>query len=200
MLFRAHGITVLLMLSRIIHTLKPPPETPSYYSDTAASASWSTQDQSLSHMPQRPTEILAKKADLESSASLRPYNQSLALRPHGREREFLPRSAIAESVSEARTQVYIKVPATLQGHTGWVWGVAFSPDGKLISSPSYQTVRLWDPATGAARATLQGHTGEVRGVRFSPDGKLIASSSDDKTVRLWDPATSTVIAKDNTVI
>jgi hypothetical protein len=79
----------------------------------------------------------------------------------------------------------------VKGHSGWVWSVTFSPDGKLVASGSTdETVRLWEVATGAPHSEpLKGHSGWVRSVTFSPDGKLIASGSDDKTVRLWEVVT-----------
>lgn len=43
----------------------------------------------------------------------------------------------------------LRLRSTLRGHFEGVWAVAFSPDGKLLTSFSHDTtVRLWDVARG----------------------------------------------------
>ncbi len=87
---------------------------------------------------------------------------------------------------ELRNAATLRLVRTMEGHTGAVLSVTFSPDGSLLASGARGgTVRLWRVADGQLLRTLEGHTGRVWSVAFSPDGTLLASGADDATVRLW---------------
>ncbi|KAE9398789.1 WD40 repeat-like protein [Gymnopus androsaceus JB14] len=75
----------------------------------------------------------------------------------------------------------------LEGHTGYVNSVAYSPDGKQIVSGSHdKTVRIWSADTCMPIGEpLYGHTSYVNSVACSPDGTQIVSGSHDNTVRIW---------------
>lgn len=63
---------------------------------------------------------------------------------------------------------------TLDGHTGIVWDVAFSPDGKMLASVSNdQTLKIWDWRNKTLLTSLD-FPGAVCSVRFSPDGQTLA--------------------------
>ena len=74
-------------------------------------------------------------------------------------------------------------------HGGQVYGLAYSPDGKVLATGGSRDVQLWDVRTGKELRRLARQPDLARRVAFSPDGKLLASAGSDPVVRLWDPAT-----------
>jgi eukaryotic-like serine/threonine-protein kinase len=76
--------------------------------------------------------------------------------------------------------------STLDGHTGTVNDIAYSPDGtKLVTGSDDDMVRLWDLTRN--RQLAEWDTGDdVRSVAFNPDGTLIATISGEADVMVWD--------------
>ena len=76
---------------------------------------------------------------------------------------------------------------TLEGHSSYVFSVAFSHDSARLASASYDnTVKIWDASSGACLQTLEGHSSRVYSVAFSHDSARLASASADNTVKIWD--------------
>ncbi|EKM61722.1 uncharacterized protein PHACADRAFT_248499 [Phanerochaete carnosa HHB-10118-sp] len=72
------------------------------------------------------------------------------------------------------------------GHSGVIFSVGFSLDGRRIATGSRdKTVIIWEVATGARVATCRGHNDWVRSVAFSPNGEHVTSGGDDRRVIVW---------------
>ena len=58
--------------------------------------------------------------------------------------------------------------------------VAWSPDGKLVATTSYDgTLFIRDAISGEPLHRLTGSSGVILAVAFSPDGRWLATSSDE---------------------
>jgi WD40 repeat protein len=76
---------------------------------------------------------------------------------------------------------------TLTGHTGMVYAVSVTPDGKhAVSASMDNTLKIWDMETGAEIRTLAWGAGWVHPVSVTPDGKRAVSASNDSTLKISD--------------
>lgn len=99
---------------------------------------------------------------------------------NGSETDYALRKSLIES----------HLRAVMQGHDNEVVKTAFSPDGKLIATASFdRTAKIWAADTGKLLHTLEGHNGGVSSVAFAPDGKLIVTASFDGTAKIWNAET-----------
>ena len=103
--------------------------------------------------------------------------QEIAFSPDG--------SLIAATIEGSRIELWRvsngALERALTGHTSPAYGIAFSPDGRLLISSSAEddTIRLWRISDGRLLRTYDQETGDAGGVGFSPNGRLFAYGRGD---------------------
>jgi WD40 repeat protein/HEAT repeat protein len=74
----------------------------------------------------------------------------------------------------------------LEGHTGAVSALAFTPDSRrVLSASADHTVRLWLAATGTQVQSYEGHKKLIQTIAISPDGKTALSGGDAGELKSW---------------
>ncbi|VUC21069.1 unnamed protein product [Clonostachys rosea] len=78
---------------------------------------------------------------------------------------------------------------------GRICSLAFSHDGKLIASGSYNGIHVWDVSNGSCIQKMESPLRPIMAVAFSSDGTTLASTTVHGTTRLWNPIDGTCIKK-----
>jgi len=130
---------------------------------------------------------------MENKVLTRPtvLGRSLAISPDGKMLATSGRPDITEDITEWKADLRLwdmatgELLFTYEGHEYEVKAggisVNFSPNGQILASAGWGTVRLWDVETGKALVVLDGV--DASDVVFSPDGTLLTTDGD--IVRLW---------------
>ncbi len=83
-------------------------------------------------------------------------------------------------------------PLVLEGHTGFVYPVAISPDGSQIASGGWdQTIRVWNAETGKPTWVSHDDSGFILDLVFDQQGRRVISGSAGGDVSVWDASDGT---------
>jgi WD40 repeat protein len=77
------------------------------------------------------------------------------------------------------------------GHSGTVFALAASPDGRFLLSSSKNALKFWPLTAEDKPRTLRGHEDYIYSVAITPDSQTAVSAAFDQTILVWDLATDT---------
>lgn len=87
-------------------------------------------------------------------------------------------------------------PATA-AHLSLVEAMAYSPDGKLLATGSFQELTLWETEKWTVKQRVTGFADRVVAIAFSTDGKYLATGggapTEDGEIRIYETATGKLV-------
>lgn len=104
----------------------------------------------------------------------------------------VPKSELANSTSKSKSEDFVLIHK-LQGHTGYVWKVAISPDGQtLVSRGNEDTIKTWSLLTGQLLYIITERFAGATALTISPDGQYLASGF-SKGIKVWHLSTGKLL-------
>jgi WD40 repeat protein/transcriptional regulator with XRE-family HTH domain len=135
----------------------------------------------------------AEPMTLDESKAIRtiPDGSSGIFSPHGKWLAAISLSTASGNAVKLWDATTGQELITLVGHTDWVQGLAFSPDGNRLASTSLDgTVRIWSLTPGQEMATVMAPpAGYGNRVVYSPNGQEFATNGGDGTATIWNART-----------
>ncbi|MCG9128057.1 hypothetical protein JT359_10700 [Candidatus Poribacteria bacterium] len=77
----------------------------------------------------------------------------------------------------------------LKGHENEINHLTFSPDGKILASASWDTIRLWDVITGDHITTITQDIDSRHKIRFTHNGDSLVFKDNESRVLFWNTET-----------
>jgi WD40 repeat protein len=77
------------------------------------------------------------------------------------------------------------------GHSGTVFALAASADGRFLLSSSKNALKFWPLTADDKPRTLRGHTDYIYSIAITPDSQTAVSAAFDQMLLVWDLATDT---------
>jgi WD40 repeat protein len=98
-------------------------------------------------------------------------------------------------------QLEVQTPAgiiTLEGHTGTINEIQFSPEGKWLCVAAgemglFGEATLWQTSDWSRGPVFQGHHDALYSAQLSPDAKTLATAGYDRELKTWDVASRELI-------
>jgi WD40 repeat protein len=113
------------------------------------------------------------------SVAFSPDGKLLAIGSTGKPENTIGTATVLEVASG-------EILSAMPGHAGWVWDLAFSPDGERLATVDFRGVgKIWDVATGELLVELAGPPSGFSLAYCSP-GTGLATGSGEGTITLWD--------------